>query len=372
MPQTHSPAPRPPHRGRPRARRRWPCSLLGPACLLLCLPPSPAQLATQPVPIASPQTLLKEQATGTVSGIVADTTGALVAGARVKLLNDTSSQETLSDSDGRYAFRSVPTGAFTLSVVLQGFVATSVQGNLLRNQNLDLQTPPLQLATAFFDVDVYLPPADVAEEQLHEQEKQRLAGFLPNFFVSYEWKTPPLSTKQKFSLAWKNARDPGNLLLVGTVAGVQQASDGFNGYGQGAAGYGRRFGADLGNLVSGTMLGGAVFPSLFHQDPRYFYKGTGSIRSRALYALSSAVVCRGDNGHRQPAFAGVLGDLSAGALSNLYYPASDRHDLGLTIENGFLGVAGDALNGLFQEFFSRMLTPDKPDRKSAKNSQPRR
>ncbi len=293
--------------------------------------------------------------------------GALVAGAQVKLSSParTVVRETVSDAEGKFSFQHVPAGTFTISAALQGFVTASADATLAPLQNLDLGPLSLKLATAYFDVDVYLPPADVAEEQIHEQEKQRLAGFLPNFFVSYEWKTPPLSARQKFSLAFKNARDPGNLLLVGTVAGVQQAADAFNAYGQGAAGYGRRFGADLGNLVTGTIVGGAVLPSLFHQDPRYFYKGTGSLSSRAVYALSSAVICRGDNGHRQPAFAGVLGDLAAGAISNLYYPR-DRHDVAITLKNGFLGVAGDALNGLFQEFFARRLTPGKPEPKATK------
>ncbi len=290
-----------------------------------------------------------------------------MAGAQVKLSSParTVVRETVSDAEGKFNFQHVPAGTFTISAALQGFVTASADATLAPLQNLDLGPLSLKLATAYFDVDVYLPPADVAEEQIHEQEKQRLAGFLPNFFVSYEWKTPPLSARQKFSLAFKNARDPGNLLLVGTVAGVQQAADAFNAYGQGAAGYGRRFGADLGNLVTGTIVGGAVLPSLFHQDPRYFYKGTGSLSSRAVYALSSAVICRGDNGHRQPAFAGVLGDLAAGAISNLYYPR-DRHDVAITLKNGFLGVAGDALNGLFQEFFARRLTPGKPEPKATK------
>ena len=104
-------------------------------------------------------------------------------------------------------------------------------------------------------------------------------------------------------------------------------------------------------------MGGAIFPSLFHQDPRYFYKGTGTTKSRLLYAITRAVITRGDNGHDQPNFAGVLGDLSAGAISNLYYPASDRHGAGITFYNGLLAIGGDAVNGIFQEFFSHALTP---------------
>ena len=199
-------------------------------------------------------------------------------------------------------------------------------------------------------------PDELATEQMQAEEQQRVFGILPNFFVSYRWTTPALSTRQKYTLAFKNASDPGNLFLVGTVSGVQQATDAFPGYHQGAAGYGRRYGANFGNLVAGTFLGGAILPSLFHQDPRYFYKGTGTVRTRFLYAVSTAVICRGDNGHRQPAFAGILGDLSAGAISNLYYAPSDRQGAALTFENGFLGIAGDAMNNVFQEFILPKLT----------------
>jgi hypothetical protein len=300
---------------------------------------------------------------GTIAGTVVDIRGALVDGALVKLSRakgsrgDLPAQQTTTGGDGRFAFAHVAPGDFVISVTLPGFGNATAAGSLQSGQSLVMPLFALKLATAKFEVEVYSDPQELAEQQIHLEEQQRLIGIFPNFFVSYDWKAQPLSEKQKFSLAWKNARDPGNLLLVGATAGVQQADNAFSGYGQGAVGYGSRYGADLGNLVAGTFIGGAVLPSLFHQDPRYFYKGTGSARARILYALSSAVICRGDSGRRQPAFAGVLGDLSAGAISNLYYPASDRQGATLTLENGFLGVAGDALNGLFQEFFLRKLTP---------------
>jgi hypothetical protein len=104
------------------------------------------------------------------------------------------------------------------------------------------------------------------------------------------------------------------------------------------------------------MLGGAVLPVLFHQDPRYFYKGTGTVWQRTRYALSTAVIARGDNGKWQPAYAGLLGDFGSGAISNLYYPASNRNGAGLTIENGFLAVAGDAVGNLLQEFVLRKMS----------------
>jgi uncharacterized membrane protein YeaQ/YmgE (transglycosylase-associated protein family) len=106
----------------------------------------------------------------------------------------------------------------------------------------------------------------------------------------------------------------------------------------------------------GTMVGGAILPSLLKQDPRYFYKGTGSTRSRILYALANAVICKGDNGHWQFDYSGILGDLAAGGISNLYYPASSRSGGGL-IENTLIGIGGSGVANLFQEFLIRKLTP---------------
>jgi hypothetical protein len=108
------------------------------------------------------------------------------------------------------------------------------------------------------------------------------------------------------------------------------------------------------------MIGSAILPSLLHQDPRYFYRGSGSKKSRAFYAISSAVICRGDNGRLQPNYSYVLGSFAAGGISNLYHPASDR-GVGLTIGNGFLNVAAHALDNLGREFVFRKLTPKVPD-----------
>src|SRR6202042_3601118 len=111
---------------------------------------------------------------------------------------------------------------------------------------------------------------------------------------------------------------------------IQQADNSFSGYGQGAQGYGKRYGAAYADFVTGTFLGSAVLPSVLKQDPRYFYKGTGSTRSRVLYAMANAVICKGDNGHWQADYSGILGALAAGGISNLYYPASSRSGAGLT------------------------------------------
>ena len=321
------------------------------------LPEAPRPVAwgkpQQTSPAASP---ISES--GIVSGTVADSAGALIAGASVVLspADGGPALQTISGADGDVLFSAVAPGPFSLLVTLQGFVPASVAATLQPGGRL-LEPITLQLASVNVAVDVTLSQSEIAQEQIRAEEKQRLIGFLPNFYVSYEWHAVPLTPKQKFSLAWANARDPGNLLLIGFVAGVQQGTDSFSGYGQGAQGYGKRYGAGLGNLVAGTMMGGAVLPTLFHQDPRYFYKGTGTIRARTWYAVSRSVICRGDNGRDQPNFSGVLGDLSAGAISNIYYPASDRNGPALTIENGLLGILGDSVNGIFQEFFLRHFTP---------------
>src|SRR4029077_10209307 len=142
----------------------------------------------------------------------------------------------------------------------------------------------------------------------------------------------PLSSKQKFELAWKSTVDPITFGVTGAIAGIEQAENRFSGYGQGAEGYGKRFGASYADLVTSTYIGGAILPSLLKQDPRYFYKGTGGKRSRILYALANSVICKGDNGHWQANYSGILGSLAAGGISNLYYPAKDRNGAGLTFE----------------------------------------
>jgi hypothetical protein len=92
---------------------------------------------------------------------------------------------------------------------------------------------------------------------------------------------------------------------------------------------------------------------------RYFYMGSGTVRSRAVYAISSAVICRGDNGHRQLNYSAILGNFASGAISNAYYPASDR-GVSLTIRGGFINLAAQAASNLFQEFLVKKLTPKIP------------
>jgi len=142
---------------------------------------------------------------------------------------------------------------------------------------------------------------------------------------------------------------------------VQQAQNSFSGYGQGAQGYGMRFGATYADTAIGTFLGSAVLPSLLKQDPRYFYKGSGSKGSRILYALANSVICKGDNMRWQPNYSNIIGSMAAGGISNLYYPAKDREGATLTIENGLIGIGASAAANLIEEFVMRKFTPNIPN-----------
>jgi len=148
-------------------------------------------------------------------------------------------------------------------------------------------------------------------------------------------------------------------VVIGIGSGIQQAQNTFNGYGQGAQGYGKRFGASYADFVTGTFLGGAIFPSLLKQDPRYFYKGTGSWRSRLAYALANAVICKRDNGRWETNYSNILGSLAAGGISNAYYPDKNR-GVALTFENTVLGIGASAAANVFQEFVVSKLTPNAP------------
>jgi hypothetical protein len=216
------------------------------------------------------------------------------------------------------------------------------------------------------EMQVGLSQTEVAEEQVEVEEKQRVLGVLPNFYVSYIPNAVPLTSKQKFKLALRTMVDPFTLVFVGGAAGVEQAQNHFAEYGQGAQGYGKRFGAGYADTVAGTFIGSAILPSLLKQDPRYFYKGSGSKPSRILYAIANSVICKGDNGRWQTNYSNILGSFAAGGISNLYYPAQDRNGAGLTFENGVIGIGATAVANLFQEFLIRKLTPKVPNNAPAK------
>ncbi len=298
---------------------------------------------------------------GSIRGTVVDQSGALVAGARVRLSREdqTVKQEVLSGSDGAFSFANVAPGPFQLTVTSAGFATQTFSGAV---QTGEISTVAIMLgvAEAITEVQVGVSREQVAEEEIKLEEKQRILGVLPNFYVSYIPNAAPLDAKQKLKLAWRTVVDPFNLIFVAGAAGVEQAEDAFSGYGQGAQGYAKRLGAGYADTVSGTFLAGAVFPALLKQDPRYFYKGTGSARSRILYAIANAVICKGDNGRWQANYSNILGSVAAGGISNLYYPKGNR-GAGLIFETTAIGIGGTAVANLFQEFVVKKFTRNIPN-----------
>ncbi|MGD0509404.1 MAG: carboxypeptidase-like regulatory domain-containing protein [Terriglobales bacterium] len=303
---------------------------------------------------------------GSISGTVVDQSGAVVGGARVRLTRtgtgdaQSLNQEVLAGADGQFSFANIAPGPFLLTVTVADFAPRISSGILHSGENYIVPQIALAVAASVTDVEVGLSQTEVAEEQIQVEEKQRVLGVLPNFYVSYVANAAPLNSKQKFKLALRTVVDPFTWVFVGGAAGVEQAQNHFAEYGQGAQGYGKRFGADYADTVAGTFIGGAILPSLLKQDPRYFYKGSGSKTSRALYAIANAVICKGDNGRWQANYSNILGSLAAGGISNLYYPDQDRNGAGLTFENGALGIGATAVANLFQEFVIRKLTPKVP------------
>ena len=331
--------------------------------LLLCSFPG---LAQSPQPSGAPNATAQERGpapplTGTISGTVVDRTGAVVPGARVKLSREDSSlnQEVMSDSDGQFYFAGVAPGSFHLTIDSPGFTTQTASGMLDGGE--DYAVPPvlLTVAAAATEVKVAMTPVEIAEAEIKDEEKQRILGVIPNFYVTYNSSAAPLNPKQKFELAWKSTIDPINFGLTGAIAGIQQGANAFSGYGQGAQGYAKRYAASYADSVIGTFVGAAILPSVLKQDPRYFYKGTGTRRSRFLYAVANAVICKGDNGRWQANYSSMLGSLAAGGISNLYYPESDR-DATVTLENTLIAIGSNAANNILQEFLIRRFTRNAP------------
>ncbi|MDE3148262.1 MAG: carboxypeptidase regulatory-like domain-containing protein [Acidobacteriota bacterium] len=296
-----------------------------------------------------------QNASALVSGTVVDTNGEELAGARVTLAGPVE-RSAVSGGNGEFTFAGLPAGDFTLKVTGKGMGSFLMQDIVLRRG--DVRFFPkivLSVAAAETSVEVVANPEQLAEQQIHLEMQQRVFGIVPNFYTSYDWNAQHLWAKQKFQLAFRAETDPVAFVEAGVVAGAEQIVNRFPAYGSGAQGFAKRYGAAYANHVVGDMVGSALLPSLFHQDPRYFYKGTGSFRSRALYAISAAVMCRGDNGRWEPNYSHVLGNFAAGGISNLYVPSANR-GASLVLTQGLIDIGADAGGNLLREFVLRGFT----------------
>lgn len=286
-----------------------------------------------------------------------DKAGAEVVGAQVSLQSKGfENQQTTTGSDGQFSFPDVPPGELQVTVTATGFAPQTYTGTLSAGQFLIVPAITLVPKSANTAVEVVASQYEIAEAQIKEQEQQRIVGVFPNFWVSYIPDAAPLTSKQKFKLASRAMIDPVEILVTAATAGVEQSQNTYSAYGQGAQGYAKRLGAAYLDDATDTFIGGAILPSLFHQDPRFFYKGTGSVRSRLLYAAGTVFVSKGDNKRWQPNYSGILGSLASGGISNLYHPAEDR-GASLVFTNTAIGMGSAAIENILQEFVIKRFTP---------------
>ncbi len=336
------------------------------------LPDAPqAQLAQNDSQLPAPQITPRASggatastSNGSIFGTVMDVNGDLVPKATISLDEAAggsaaggSHRVVVANENAWFEFDGLKAGvAYKLSANVKGFVNwSSPPIALTPEQHAFLENIQLTVAGEQTSVTVYASNEQLATEQLKIEEQQRVLGIIPNFYVVYDAaNAAPLTTKLKFKLALRVSTDPITAVGVLFMAGVDQAARTPD-YTLGAKGYGQRVGAVAGGGFSDILIGGAILPSLLHQDPRYFYQGTGTTKSRLKYALLNPFVCRGDNGQRQPNYSSMGGDLLATVIEETYYPSSDRN-AGMVFQTFGINTAERMLSGLAQEFILPKLT----------------
>lgn len=328
-----------------------------PVCVVLTLALISLAAPAQQVPAPEPQA-------GRIVGTVTDIKNDVVPGATVILQGPEAgdTRSVTANDNGFFSFTDVKPGIpYHVKAGAKGFADwISPAITLTPGQYLEMTDINLQLAVAVTTVTASVSQVELATEQVEIAEKQRVLGFIPNFYVVYDKNPAPLTPKLKFRLAIRTSVDPITILGNVFIAAIDQAADTPD-YGQGWKAYGQRFGANYANGLTDIMIGGAVLPSLLHQDPRYWYQGTGTKKSRILHALSNPIICRGDNGRLQPNYSSLGGYLASGAIANAYYPDSNR-GVGLVFGTFGIDVAANMADGLIQEFLLRKFTPSAKNR----------
>jgi hypothetical protein len=179
---------------------------------------------------------------------------------------------------------------------------------------------------------------------------KRVLGVLPNYRTANETAVyTPITVKQKFTIASKDSFDYPLVALAAVIAGWGQLTNGNPSFGQGMAGYGRRVGTSYADQAIGNMMTEAIFPSFLHEDPRYFRRGYGGKWSRTFYAASRVFVTRTDAGNWRFNYSEVLGNATAVAISNSYYP--DNRTVGANVEKLGQQIGIDAISQVLKEFW---------------------
>jgi hypothetical protein len=309
------------------------------------------------VPAFAQSTEAANTKTGSILGTVVDISDDPILGATVVLQGSAGDRLTeVTNEYGSFAFHHVTAGvACQITVTAEGFAEWTSSIAVEPGQEKTLADVKLRILTVQRAVTVSYSEKEVAAQQFKAEEQQRVLRFVPNLYVTYEPHPEPLTTGMKFHLAYKSLTNPVFFGRVAGWAGVEQAADTPGQWRQGAKGYGKRLGAGFADATTGGLIGNAILPSLLHQDPRYFYEGTGTKKSRALHAILATVICKGDNGATQPNYSALGGSLISYSISTAYYPSSDRNAehvfRGFGIDMG-LHVAGS----LAQEFILDKFT----------------
>ena len=295
--------------------------------------------------------------TGSILGTVVDSTDDPVPDATVVLQGSGSDRLTVvTKDDGSFAFHNVTPGiAYQVTITADRFAEWSSPVTVEPGQEKTITDIKLRILTVQRAVTVSYSSKEVAARQLKAEEQQRVLAFIPNIYVTYEPHPEPLTTGMKFHLAFKSLTSPVFFARTAAWAGVQQAVDTPGQWPQGAKGYGRRLGAGFADATTEGLIGNAILPSLLHQDPRYFYQGNGTKKSRALHAILAPFICKGDNGRTQPNYSTWGGSLISSSISLAYYPSADRNAQHV-FKNFGIGLGLHVAGGLVQEFILDKFT----------------
>jgi hypothetical protein len=344
--------------------------VVGAVPALLGATPSLKEMPDAPTPQNVPVNPQAGAGSSSLVGTVEDMHSAPIAGVVVTVVKDheTAGQTATVDANGKFKIGGLEPGTYTVSIALPGRtpqIATEVTLGMREERELPIVTSRNPHSSTTVQVNANIE--QVATAQVKIQEQQRVLGVVPNFYTSYIWDSAPMTPKLKFKLALRAEIDPIEFGVNAGVAGAEQYHNTFPGYGGGWQGYGKRFGATYADSAIGAMLGRALFPIWFHQDPRYFYRGTGSTGSRVWYALAQTVVTRGDNGKTEPNYSHLLGNFATAGISNVYRAPSDR-TFDLTMRNALIVTASNAVGNVLREFISRPFTSNVPKFATGKDS----
>jgi hypothetical protein len=294
-----------------------------------------------------------------INGVVIDRDGGCIPGAAVSIVGHTGDYKSSSTADatGHFAFDDLDAkNTYRVTVTAPGFSEwDSPEIALQPGQDLDLDNIKMNISEVETSVSAVFAE-HLAAQQVKAEETQRVLGIIPSFYVVYERESNvvPMPASLKFNLAIRAETDGVTFMGAATLAAIHQASD-TPAFQQGAKGYAQRFGAAYAGGASDILIGGAILPSLLHQDPRYFYSGEGTTKQRIGHALRAIFLTHGDNGNIEFNYSGIGGDMASAALANTYYPTIDR-GTHLFLANWAVLSAGRAANVLAQEFLGKLTT----------------